>query len=454
MACSIDAQEHPVEEGTLATLLTLEQEARTAPSLEALQFVIVNRTWELARYRIAILFTRDALGRWVPGLASGLLQLEGDSPFAVWLSELYKAAQPESGAARAATLNDYPELPGDSWHEWLPEYLLWLPLRAPDGQTVGVLALAREEAWHAHEIGLLETLMQGYAHALWAWRPARRSWQSRRWQAWWGGKRARFILLAVTLLLLFPFRQSVVATAEVTPLAPVPITAPADVPIRQVLVRPGQTVEKDQVLAILDDTLYRNRLAVARKTQEIIQADWLRASQRGFQDDASRSDTGTLRAKIDENRAEVAFLEELLQRIELRAPARGVVSFDDPLGLIGKPVVIGERIMLLADPAKVAVTAWVPVQDAIAVAPGGEMKLTLYVNPLGSYEARLTETGFAAEARPDGVAAYRMRGEFTAGQTLPTLGFKGTARLYGARAPLLYQIVRRPLFAVRRLLGW
>ncbi len=258
--------------------------------------------------------------------------------------------------------------------------------------------------------------------------------------------------LIAACVLLLPLRMSVVVDGEVVPLAPTVLAAPADAPIRQVLVRPSQAVKAGDVLYVLDDAGVRNRLAVATKSLEIARADWLRSSQKGFADEASRSDVAALSARIEEKQAEVTYLNELSQRLTVKAPAAGVVVFSDPLDLVGKPVVTGEHVMMLSDPARVALQAWLPPADAIALAPGAQMSLSLYTSPLGSVPATLEDSSYETQVAPDGHSAYRLRGRFDDGER-PQLGLKGTVRLYGERAPLIYHMLRRPLAGLRRLLG-
>ena len=129
-----------------------------------------------------------------------------------------------------------------------------------------------------------------------------------------------------------------------------------------------------------------------------------------------------------------------------------MVVFSDPLDLVGKPVVTGEHVMTLADPRRVALQAWLPPADAIALAPGADMSLSLFTAPLGSVPATLEDSSYETEIAPEGGSAFRLRGRFGAEQ--PQLGLKGTVRLYGERAPLVYHMLRRPLAALRRLAGF
>lgn len=438
----------------LADLLSLTRDVATARSEDLAAYAIVNQSFQLVPYHIALLWRPAPVGAGTLTHASGLAKVEADSPFVLWLNALlaHRISSAEGATAEPASLTsaDFPPALAQQWSDWLPANVLWLPLPAPCEPWPGVLCIARTTPFSEHEVALLREASIFYGHALWGWQRKHVNWRARlrrRWQS----KSVRIGALIVAALLLLPLRLSVVVSGEVVALTPTVLAAPADAPIRQVLVRPNQAVKAGQVLYELDDTSVRNRLAVAAKSLEIARADWLRSSQKGFSDDASRSDVGALSARIEEKEAEVAFLNELAQRMTVKAPRDGVVVFSDPLDLVGKPVVTGEHVMTLSDPSRVALQAWLPPADAIALAPGAEMSLSLFTAPLTSVPARLEDSSYETQIAPEGGSAYRLRGNFTSQQ--PQLGLKGTVRLYGERSPLIYHMLRRPLASLRKLAG-
>jgi len=439
----------------LAGLLSLARDVSQARSEDLAAYAIVNQSFQLVPYHLALLWQPSDVGTGRVTHASGLAKIETDSPFVLWFNALaaqrisaFPAAHTDSAQLTAA---DFPARLGQEWAEWLPAHLLWLPLPAPGDPWPGVLCLAREEPFDTHEVALLTEACVFYGQALWGWRRQHRNLRARLRKTW-SNRRLRLGALALLALLMLPLRQSVVVSGEVVAAAPLVLAAPADSPIRQVLVKPNQTVKAGQPLYTLDDTAVRNRVAVAAKSLDIARADWLRASQKGFADEASRSDVAALAARIDEKQAELAYLNELLQRLTVTAPAAGVVVFSDPLDLVGKPVVTGEHVMMLSDPGHVALQAWLPPADAIALTPGAQMSLSLYTAPLQSVAATMEDSSYDTQIAPEGGSAYRLRGRFAAGKP-PQLGLKGTVRLYGERAPLIYHMLRRPLAALRRLIG-
>jgi len=267
-------------------------------------------------------------------------------------------------------------------------------------------------------------------------------------RTWW-----RWLALAAVVALFIPVRQSVLAPAEVIALEAQAIAAPMDGVVKSFSVQPNRPVRRGEVIFTLDDTTLRNRREVAIKALEVARADALLAAQKAFDSLQAKGEFGTLQGRVREREAEVAYLNELLSRVEVRAPAGGVAIYGDPNDWIGRPVVTGERIVLLADPKDAGVLVWLPVADAINLNPGAEMRVFLHVAPLSPYAAKLTQTSYQAALSPEGVASYRIRGSFDGLAAEARVGLKGTAKLYGERVLLAYVLFRRPLAALREWTG-
>lgn len=440
----------------LAELLSIVRDITRARNEDLAAYAIVNQSFQLVHYQIALLWRPSEVGPGHVTHASGIARVEADSPFVLWMNALISYYLKHRAHARSQPIMvskaDFPPRLAGEWDQWLPEYLLFLPLPAPAAPWPGMLCIARDEPFQELETVVLWEACLFFGHTLWGWHRRHLNWKKRL-KSWSRNRRVQAIAWIAAAILLLPLQQSVVVNGEVVPLRPVLLAAPADAPIKEILVRPSQAVKAGQPLFMLDDTNTRNRLAVANKTLEIARADWLRSSQKGFGDDSSRAEVSALAARIQEREAEVAYLSELLQRLTVTAPSDGVVMFSDPLDLTGKPVVTGEHIMTLADPRKAALVAWLPPADAISLRPGAEMSLSLYTSPLSSLQAHLEDSSYETQITPEGSSAYRIRGRFASDVKTPHLGLKGTVRLYGNRAPLIYHLIRRPLSSLRRLVG-
>jgi multidrug efflux pump subunit AcrA (membrane-fusion protein) len=246
---------------------------------------------------------------------------------------------------------------------------------------------------------------------------------------------------------------TVLAPAEVTAKDPFVVRAPLDGVIDRVLVQPNQRVLAGTPLFAFDSTTLASRYALANKDFDTAQEEYRQTAQLAVTDDKDRLDMALRKGKLDESAVELDYTARQLARVRVGAPRAGVAVFADPNDWNGKAVSVGEKVMLLADPASVELTAWLPVADNVDVRPGATLTLYPKSSPLHAWDARIETVAWRAEPTPDGVLAYRVKARFEAG-ALPPLGVMGTARIHGPWVPFAYFLLRRPLATAREWLGW
>lgn len=458
--------ESPAPEAqALATLLHLARRAREARDDAELAFVAVNETHALAPYRQGVLWLA---GEGVSAL-SGVAAPEANAPYVQWLNRVFKhLPQPESGSARVLGRSDLADSEVAEWGEWLPEHGLLLPLPARGrGFAGGALLLARDDPWSEADHALLDE---------WAaiWSQARalvgagrgRFWRrltgrplpapGREGAGWIGGffrSRGLWITGALLAQLFIPVRLTVLAPAELVPLNPSIIRAPLDGVVDRILVTPNQTVKEDAALFEFDRANIQNRLQIALRALATTQAEYRQKAQQALFDPESKSQLAVLQGQIAEKSTEVAYLRKLNARGVVVSPRPGVVLFDDPTEWVGRPVVTGERVMVVADEHAVEIEAWLSPADAIPLQDQARVILYLNADPLHPITATLRYIGHEAIERPDGLYAYRVRATLESAETRPRVGLKGTAKLIGDRVSLGYWMLRRPVAAARTWLG-
>ena len=445
---------------TAADLLGYAGRLLTAHSIEEIEFLLVNEPYSLLPYEQALLWKPDVLGRPALAAASGLAEVDANSPFALWFT---RAAEFAIGAAaqgpvRFLVAADFPPALNDG-AEWIAHFTLVVLLKSPTGEALGGLWFGRSSPFLEEEVALAAWLGQQSEFTLWAWRREQLALKKRiaalaplRWRALSNTRKVLLLGLAA-LVLVIPVRLSVLAPAEVSPLKPNPVTASIDGVVARILVAPNQLVRTGAALVEMDDTATRNRLLVAQKTLDVARADLVRASGKAFSEDASKSELQLLDSRVRERTAEVAYLVELLARLKLQAPADGIALFADAEEWRGKPVQIGERIMTVADPAQVALTVYVSPDDAIALDQGASVKVYLNISPLASFDASVIQASYETGMSPEGHPAYIVKAAFAPGEAPPRLGLKGTAKIYAQRVPLIYYLLRKPLRTLRHALG-
>lgn len=445
-----------------ASTLYLTQRAFEAPTVDTLGFTAVNETLALVHYRQAAFFTRPVNGlhgRLKLTTASGLVSVAEDSPYAIWLSRFaqYMGQEVSSkpGQLPSAQRFDLQHAPSEyleGWEEWLPEHLLAAPLFDQLGNSAGLMLYAREEPWSDQDIAALARAHQayGYCASALAKQPKR---LSQRLLSVFHGKKAKWAAAIVVAMLLIPVRLSALAPAEVIALSSVAVASPQEGVVSAFFVPPNALVKAGDRLFALDDSTLASRREVARRGVAVAKADLLVFQQRSFDDAKSKADVASAVGRVAEKEAELALVENSLNRVVVKAERDGIAVYGDPNDWLGKPVQTGERVIQLADPKDTGVLVWLPVADALALEPGAPMRLFLHTKPLDPLPATLLQTSYQAVLSPEGVSTYRLRGKFDKGTETARIGLRGTARVSGDWAILGYYIFRRPIAAVREWTG-
>src|SRR5262245_32966340 len=435
-------------------LLEFERRIQSASSNREVAFRAVNDGSQVVRFDQAILWRLDVFSRPLIASASGLADVSVDSPYQQWLVRLIQAITPSPfDAGKTLAAAELPEAIVADGADWSPAHILHCPLRSPSGTALGGILFFRAQPFSEAEQASAEWIARSTGYALWAWRSERhalRVWLKRA-TTW---RIAGVLAVAIALAALIPVRLSALAPAEITPLRPIPVTSPIDAVVKEIVVKPNQIVKADELLVILDDTALRNRLELAGKALDIARADLQRVTFKAFTDDASRLELQVLNARVQEKRAEVAYLTELLDKSKLLAPQGGVAIFSSQDDWRGRPVQVGEKVMLIADPSLIDVTVYLPPDDAVELEPGAKVELLLHVDPLSPLDAQIERASYEAVQAPDGSLAYVVRAELQRGDgPLPRIGLRGTAKVYAGRVSLGYYLLRKPLAFMRRTLG-
>jgi multidrug resistance efflux pump len=434
-------------------LLEFERRIQSATSNREVAFRAVNDASQVLDFDQAVLWRYDVFSRPMIAVASGLADVSGDSPFQQWLVRLIQSITPDAfESTRAWSIDELPEAVVSDGAEWCPANLLHCPLRGPTGTPLGGMLFLRGHAFDEAERARADWVARSAGYGLWAWRSDRHGFKRfLKSRATW--RNLAILGLLAALAGLIPVRLSALAPAEITPLSPIPITSPLDGVVREIVVKPNQIVKADELLAELDDTSLRSRLELASRALDISRADLQRATFKSFNDEASRFELQVLAARVQEKQAEVAFLTELLAKSKLLAPQGGVAIFSSPEDWRGRPVQVGEKVMVIADPSLIDVTIYLPPDDAVELEAGAPVNLLLHVDPLAPLEATIVRSSYEATLAPDGTLAYVIRARLKPGQGLPRIGLRGTAKIYAGRVTLAYYLLRKPLAFFRRSLG-
>ena len=197
-------------ERVFAQFLELERQTRAAHSTEQLAYSLVNDGQPLFGYRHAALLIAGKV-RAVTAVSS----VDPNAPFVAFVEQAV-AQLHKHGLGQAAREVPAAQLSAQlqaDWQSLSAGHVFWLPLIDPQGRVFGGVWLARDTPWNPAEQVLLAQLGDTYSHAWRALQP-RQPWRLRLTR-----KRQVLVVVALLLMLLIPVRQSVLAPAEVVPLA-------------------------------------------------------------------------------------------------------------------------------------------------------------------------------------------------------------------------------------------
>ncbi|MEZ5539893.1 MAG: HlyD family efflux transporter periplasmic adaptor subunit [Pseudomonadales bacterium] len=433
-------------------VIHLETRARAAENLAELAFSIANDTHAALHFHQALVLNDKHQVICI----SGLIKISEDSPYTVWLKRAWPwvaSMLSEHGGWFAPTQSQLAAAPGDianGWAEWWTTGVLAMPLRSRDGKILGWIAYLLNAPPTEASIHLIDRLGPTWAYCWEMLVGKPRKGLKTRWKAL--SRLQKYATVAVLCaFFLLPVRQTALAPAEIVAEDAMVMTATLDGVVKTIHVRPNQSVKAGDLLFSLDDTTLRNRESVAQKSLAVADAELQSATQISFDDSRSKTELTTLAGSVQEKRAELAAVQMQLARTNIRAPYDGIAVFTDPDDWQGRPVVTGERIMLLANPSKPALLIHLPVADAIAIDVGAPVKFFLTVRPLSPLSGKVSETSYEASVGTDGIANYQLRA--TLNERDARIGLRGTAKLYGDWVVLGYYLVRRPLAKMREWSG-
>jgi multidrug resistance efflux pump len=452
-APEVSSYSPPPRNTSFTVLLQLEGMVRAAQTQQELQFLFVNETRRLVPYRQAILLTPSTPSkqRYNVQAVSSVPVVDRSAPLMQWTERLIRELRRTSTGhdLRHVTESDCPDSLKADWREFTPGYGLWCPLKHPGGQVFGGLWLTREQPWAEHELTVLHRLREAYAYA---WRAVGPS-STPRWR--WGLSRTATWTLAAAMLgaMVIPVPMSTLAPAKIVAKDPLIVSAPIDGVIAEILVPPNSTVSEGQVLFKYEDTTFRNEYEVAERNLDVAVAQYRRAAQGSFLEAEQKADVPLLKAEVELRETERDYAHERLAKVEVKAERAGLLIYTDKSDWIGKPVVVGQRIMELANPQQLEVRIDLPVDDAIVLREGAPVKLFLNANPLASVPATVSHASYHAEVLPNNTLAYRVTAQLGQGSSELRIGWQGSAKIYGDKVTLFTYLFRRPISAIRPWIG-
>jgi membrane fusion protein (multidrug efflux system) len=197
-----------------------------------------------------------------------------------------------------------------------------------------------------------------------------------------------------------PFEEVITITGTVQANRDVTVSAEESGVIRQIFVEKGTPVSAGRALAKIDDRVLRAQVDQARAAAEFARETWERR-RRLWEEDQVGSELAYLEARYnaEQTAANLAALEERLDRTTIRAPISGVM--DSREIEVGSMVTVGTPVARIVSLNPVKVTGGVPERYAPDVSVGSHARVTFDFNVLDSevYEGDISFVGSAVNPR-------------------------------------------------------
>lgn len=266
-------------------------------------------------------------------------------------------------------------------------------------------------------------------------------------------KTALSFLVALIVLFLIPIHLRIVAPCEVVAKNPYVVTAPLDGIIDSIVVEAGEKVKKNQLLFSYDDKLLMTQYKAALRNVERLQIDVNHFYVLGEKNSPENSNLVFLKAKLKKGQDEVDYFKEQLALAIDKSPIEGLVSIDNPLSWRGKPIKIGEKIMVISNPKETMVRIWIPDRDNVSFPANLSIDVSLNPYPEKEFTARLLHISNEAKMGEDRLPYFEAEAEWEDVKESPALGLKGFAVLSGEKVSLIYYLLRKPIAVARKLVG-
>lgn len=427
-----------------------------ADTQEALKFIILNDTIHLVRYNRAILWNFE-FGAFTLLGVSGQVDIHARSDFAEkWKKLIDQIASKEEPQILMAGDFAAEKSIWEEMQQGSNTTILWLPLTA-DGKMVLGLWL---ELWYFKEgnppdqkesLDLLSKFLAP-TYGL-AWEKLKASISPVRFVKRYAHPLLLILLsfLISTFIVRVPLR--VVAPCEVVPKDPYYVTAPLDGIIEKVDVKPGSAVKVGDLLFSYDRRVIEKNLEVAKKKVEIASAEWNRALNLGQRDKESLTQVSILKLKLDKEEFERNLAQYEYDQSSVKAKIDGVVLLDDPDTWRGKPVKMGEKVMVVTNSNETKVKIWIPESDNVWLNVEIPIRVILNTRPEESLEAKLIYVSNESSVNEKNIASFVAEANWVKPPEDVKLGVRGTAVLYGDNVSLFYYGLRKPWALLRYFLG-
>lgn len=244
--------------------------------------------------------------------------------------------------------------------------------------------------------------------------------------------------LLLAALALLPAELRLAADATLEGAIRRSLVAPFDAYIASAPHRAGDVVEEGEVLLELDarDLELERIKWESQRLQQLRELDHAMAT-------GDRAEVQILRARVDQTEAQLALVQQQLERTRIRAPLAGLIVEGDLSQSLGAAVRRGETLFELAPAGRFRLALQVDERDVAEVAVGQEGEVVLEALPAEPLPFRVTRVSAVSRAA-EGRNTFRVEAELLRLHPRLRPGMEGLGRIGAGRRSLLDLLTRGP----------
>lgn len=434
----------------LAQLNELTVHAFSAKNKNSLIYIVLNETAKVIPYDRAMLWDLRGSKPVLLGV-SGHAKVPKDSETAKTIEKLVRDLS-EPNKIKFVTAESFPG-EGQFYQQWhdstTQSSVLWVPVIVENRLELGFwIERWNDRGWDEQELKLFAHLARGFSAAFQKFLPKIPL-----------NPKARMALkiFGATLLLFvlfFPVSLRIVAPCEVVAKDPYLVTAPLNGIIDQIMVKPGEVVQKGAVLFEYNKQVPLQELKVAEKEVEIANSQLNRVMTKGYDDTESLNEAGIWKLQLDRDTVKLDLAKYQASKLEVTAETDGFIALDDPDQWRGRPVQIGERVMMIVNPENTKLKIWISESDNISYLPDENIDIILNVDPGSTFTAKIRYVSDYSLLSATGVTSFVAEADWVDKPESVKIGLKGSAVLFGEYVPFFYWVLRKPLIALRHAIGY
>ena len=444
----------------ISKLLQLEHNCRNCESIKELYYQIVNETRTLVNYSQGVLLTIDFRGKYKVVGISDIPVVDSTSPYVQWIENIIIDLNNNEKSKDIFVVDpktDLKQIDFKSMQEFSPSNILFIPLKSvKENREINyILLLSKEEGWLEKDILILKHLSSSLSYFLFAMRSTGISQILKKIS--FKNKYLKISIFLLIILMFLPVRLSVLAPLEVEAQNPYVVTSPLNAVIEEVKVFPNDKIEKEQLLVKFDDVDFNNNYLVAKRTLDVANAQLHTVKQSSFFDATQKSQISQLESQVKLKEAELNFAQEQLGKTKIYAKEDGIAIINNPNDWKGKPVTTGERVFLIAKPQSIELKIMLPVSEAIFLEENALVKAFFDNDPTNSWSGKVKYVSYKPELTEQNVLSYKITADFDdikENGYIPSIGLRGTAKIYSKKVTLFFYLFRKPITAVRQWIGW